>query len=112
MAGSAWPACLQADNAGSGCELFVHVVPNASRTACAGMHGDALRVRLAAPPLEGRANAALLQWLADALALPCRAVRLRAGEASRRKRVHLDCDGALVADWLARQLASAAGPGT
>lgn len=109
MAGSTWPACLQADKAGSGCELLVHVVPNASRTACTGMHGDALRVRLAAPPLEGRANAALLQWLADSLALPRRAVRLHAGETARRKRVHLDCDAALVGDWLMRQLAS--GPG-
>lgn len=105
MAGAAAPVCLRADKAGSGCELLVHVVANASRTACAGMQGDALRVRLAAPPLEGRANAALLHWLADSLALPRRAVRLRAGETSRRKRVHLDCDAARVGDWLARQLA-------
>jgi uncharacterized protein YggU (UPF0235/DUF167 family) len=50
----------------------VQVVPNAGRTACAGFHDGALRVRLQAPPIEGRANAALLQWLAQSLGLPAR----------------------------------------
>jgi hypothetical protein len=59
--------CLKASRAGAGCELLVQVVPNAGRTVIAGLHDGALRVRLAAPPIEGRANAELLQWLARAL---------------------------------------------
>lgn len=90
-----------------GCELWVQVVPNASRTACAGQHDGALRVRLAAPPLEGRANATLLKWLADALALPRRAVRLAAGDTARRKRVQIDAPVEDVARWVQAQLAAA-----
>ena len=54
--------CLKA--VGAACELQIQVVPNASRTQVAGLHDGALRIRLMAPPIEGRANAALLAWLA------------------------------------------------
>lgn len=83
-----------------GVQLLVQVVPNATRTACAGLHGDALRLRLAAPALDGRANAALLAWLAATLGLPRRAVRLHAGNSARRKRVALDCPAEAVVAWL------------
>jgi uncharacterized protein (TIGR00251 family) len=91
-----------------GCELWVQVVPNAARTACAGQHDGALRVRLAAPPLEGRANAALIKWLADSLRLPRRSVRLIAGDTARRKRLHIDAPAAEVAQWVRAQLADGA----
>jgi uncharacterized protein len=94
-----WP-CVSAH--ADGAQLFVQVVPNAGRTACAGLHGDALRLRLAAPALEGRANAALLVWLAAALGLPKRAVRLLAGDTARRKRVALACPPEAVMAWLDR----------
>lgn len=94
-------SCLQAGR--QGCELLIQVVPHAARTACAGLHDGALRIRLAAPPIEGRANAALLQWLAQSLGLPRRAVVLVRGESTRRKRVHLECDAAQVAAWLRAQ---------
>jgi uncharacterized protein len=93
--------CLKA--IASGCELLVQVVPNAGHTALAGLHGDALRVRLAAPPIEGRANAALMQWLAKSLGLPRRAVTLVGGDLSRRKRLQLECSVQQVADWLHAQ---------
>lgn len=96
--------CLKADRAGTGCELWVQVVPNAGRTAVAGLHDGALRVRLAAPPIEGRANAELLQWLARALGLPRRAVTLAGGDLSRRKRLHVDCAPERLAAWLRLQL--------
>lgn len=99
------PDCLRPLT--QGCELWVQVVPNASRTACAGLHDGALRVRLAAPPLEGRANAVLLKWLADALDLPRRAVRLTAGDTARRKRLHIDAAASDVARWVDAQLAEA-----
>ncbi|MFT3819337.1 MAG: DUF167 domain-containing protein [Rubrivivax sp.] len=95
--------CLSAHDGGS--ELRVQVVPNAGHTAVAGLLGDALRVRLAAPPVEGRANAVLQQWLAKSLGLPRRGVRLIGGEMARRKRLHLDCPSQQVADWLRAQLA-------
>ena len=92
-----------------GCELRVQVVPNASRTSLSGLHDGTLRVRLAAPPIEGRANAALLLWLARSLGLPKRAVTLERGETSRLKRVRIEAEAARVAEWLAAQL-GAAGP--
>ena len=94
--------CLSAHHEG-GSELRVQVVPNAGHTALAGMLGDALRVRLAAPPVEGRANAVLQQWLAKSLGLPRRGVHLAGGELARRKRLHLDCPPQQVADWLRAQ---------
>ena len=99
--------CLKA--VGSTCELQVQVVPNASRTGVAGLHDGALRVRLMAPPIDGRANAALLIWLAGALGLSRRSVQLVSGDTSRRKRVSLDCPPAQVAAWLQQELA-ASGP--
>jgi uncharacterized protein (TIGR00251 family) len=72
---------------GQGVTLTVHVVPRASRNEVVGIHGDALRIRLKAPPVEGAANAALVAFLAEALGLPQRQVEVLSGHASRRKRV-------------------------
>lgn len=69
--------------------LFLHVQPGAKRTGVAGPHGNALKVRLAAPPLEGRANDALIAWLAEAFDVPARQVRLLRGEKSREKVVEV-----------------------
>ena len=99
---AAWP-CLSERAAGS--LLRVAVVPNAKRTGADGLHDGALRVRLAAPPIEGRANERLLAWLADELGCAKRALRLQRGEISRRKAVEIDLPVAEVADWLARAVA-------
>lgn len=72
-----------------GLVLALHVQPGAKRTEVAGLHGDALKVRLAAPPVEGRANAALLRFLADAFGVPLRGVTLLRGAASRDKLVRI-----------------------
>lgn len=69
--------------------LNLHVQPGAKTTGCAGLHGDALKIRLAAPPVDGRANAALLRFVADALKLPPAAIVLKSGQASRRKVVEV-----------------------
>ncbi len=103
--GEAWP-CLRAD--GDGCRLSVHVVPQASRTEVDGWHDGALRIRLAAPPVDGKANAVLQAWLAEQLGLPKRAVRLHRGPASRHKQLMLDLALADVAAWLARVATPAA----
>ncbi len=73
-----------------GCTLRVRVVPRAGRTTVAGERGGALLLRLAAAPVEGAANAALVAWLADRLEVPHRAVRLVSGERHRDKRLEID----------------------
>lgn len=65
--------------------LEVHVVPRASKTAIAGVHDGRLKVSLAAPPVEGAANAELVAFVAKALGRPRRDVELVRGETGRRK---------------------------
>lgn len=65
--------------------LALHVQPGAKRSEIAGLHGGALRIRLAAPPIEGRANDALLRFIADIFAVPLRNTELKQGGQSRHK---------------------------
>jgi uncharacterized protein (TIGR00251 family) len=92
---------------GSGVLLLVSVMPNAKRTEADGLHDGALRVRLAAPPIEGRANEALVAWLAKSLGVPKRSVELLRGESSRRKQVAIDVPLEVARAWLERALAGA-----
>jgi uncharacterized protein (TIGR00251 family) len=69
----------------SSCRLSLKVVPGAPRDEIAGELGDAIRVKLRAPPVDGRANHALLSFLADRLDVHASALRLVAGETARRK---------------------------
>lgn len=71
-------------------KLAIAATPGARKTEAAGAYGDALRVRLAAPPVDGKANAALVNWAAQAFGLPRAAVRLLHGAAGRRKVLELD----------------------
>jgi uncharacterized protein (TIGR00251 family) len=70
-----------------GVELSVLVQPRASRTRLVGEHDGLLKIQLAAPPVDGEANAELIDFLAKQLRVPRRQVTLTAGDASRRKRV-------------------------
>ena len=70
-------------------ELLVHAQPGAKRTEVAGLHGDALKVRIAAPALEDRANDALIAFLAEALGTSQRDVVLVSGERGREKRLRV-----------------------
>lgn len=67
--------------------VVVHVVPRAKQTAVAGTHGDAVRICVAAPPVDGAANAELVRFLADRLRVPRAAVAITAGAGGRRKTV-------------------------
>ncbi|MGK2935062.1 MAG: DUF167 domain-containing protein [Gemmatimonadaceae bacterium] len=73
----------------SGARLKVHVVTNAKKTELAGVHGDAIKVRCAAPPLDGRANQEVRELLAALLGLPVRDVTITRGERSRDKIVEV-----------------------
>ncbi len=99
-----WP-CLAAR--GTGCLLALAVVPNAKRTGADGLHDGALRVRLNAPPVDGKANQQLLAWLADELKCPRRALELVRGDSARRKWVAVDLPQARVAAWLTAALREA-----
>ena len=70
--------------------LRVRVSPGARRTEIAGRHGDGWKVRVAAPPEDGRANEAVLRLLAAQLGLPRRAVTIVSGHTAREKVVELD----------------------
>ena len=68
----------------------IRVIPRAAKPGVAGTRGDAFLVRLTAPPVDGAANAELIQVLADALGVPKRAVSIVSGERSRQKRVRVE----------------------
>jgi len=67
--------------------LSVHAQPGAKKSGVAGIHGEALKIRVAAPPLEGKANAALIQFVAQALGVARKRVSIARGEKGRAKQV-------------------------
>jgi len=75
--------------------LTLHIQPGAKKTEFAGLHGDALKIRLAAPPVDGKANEALIRFVAETLGLAKSAVSLKSGQTSRRKM--LEVQGAKLA---------------
>jgi uncharacterized protein (TIGR00251 family) len=80
--------------------IAVHVQPGAARPGIVGRHGDALKVRVAAPPDRGRANAALVRLLAGELGVRVSDVEVVAGHAGRRKQVRIrGADPDRVARW-------------
>jgi uncharacterized protein len=80
-------AWLRAD--GDDVILTLHIQPGAKKTEVAGPHGDALKIRLAAPPVDGKANAALLAFIAEKVGARGTALELVSGQASRSKRVRI-----------------------
>ncbi|MBU0690041.1 MAG: YggU family protein [Gammaproteobacteria bacterium] len=65
--------------------LTLHVQPGAKRSEVSGLHGEALKIRLAAPPIEGRANDALCRFIADTFGVSLKQVELKQGAQSRHK---------------------------
>ncbi len=72
------------------CTLAIKAIPNAPRNEVVGWLGDALKVKVHAPPVEGRANEVLCEFLADTLGLPRRAVTVLRGDTSRQKLVRVE----------------------
>ncbi len=73
--------------------LTLHIQTGAKNTEAAGLHGDALRIKLAAAPVEGKANAALLKFLAKHFDVPLSQVILRQGDKSRHKVIIIQQSG-------------------
>lgn len=69
--------------------LTLHIQPGAKKTEIVGLHGEALKIRLAAPPVDGKANAALIAFIAAKVGAGRTAVELLSGENSRAKRVRI-----------------------
>ena len=80
--------------------IDVRVVPRARKTECGGERDGAIVIRLAAPPVGGAANDALIEFLSGTLNVPRRAIRIVSGERSRHKRVAIE--GVTLADVKAR----------
>ena len=73
----------------AGAVLTLRIIPRAAKNSIQGPHGDALKVRLCAPPVDGAANTALIKFLSDTLSIPRARVQLLSGQTSRSKRVLL-----------------------
>lgn len=80
------PPAIARDSA-RGALVTVHVQPGSSRTECVGIHGDAIKIRLAARPIDGAANDELIRFIAERCAVPRANVQLCAGLESRRKKM-------------------------
>jgi uncharacterized protein (TIGR00251 family) len=93
-----------------GVSFDIHVTPRSSRARVGGTHGDALRVSVTQPPVDGAANAACVASLARALGVPRHQVALDAGARGRRKQVRVSGDATALIRRL-RELASSPEPG-
>lgn len=70
-------------------EIFLHCQPGAKKTEVQGTYGDRLKIRLAAPPIEGRANEALISWLSKTLGISSSKIELLSGDTGRQKRLRI-----------------------
>lgn len=73
----------------TGLRLSVYVQPGAKKSELAGLHDNALKIRIKAPPVEGQANECLRGFLAQLFAVPVRAVTIKSGESGRRKIIEI-----------------------
>jgi len=73
----------------AGAVLSVYIHPKASATECVGIYGDAIKIRVAAPPVDGAANDELIQFLARQLSIPSTSVRIHSGAGGRHKRIFI-----------------------
>lgn len=80
---SKWPAFLKSKDGGT--TIAITVQPNAAKTQIKGIHGDTLKVQLQAPPVDGKANEALIRWLADTLEVKVAQIQILQGPISRKK---------------------------
>lgn len=84
----------------SSCTLAIKAIPNAPRNEVVGWLGEALKVKVHAPPVEGRANEVLCEFLAETFGVPRRAVTVLRGDTSRQKLVRIE--GLALSDVKAR----------
>jgi uncharacterized protein (TIGR00251 family) len=78
--------CLEDDSDHNGVQVRIHVQPRASKNGFAGIHDGAIKLRITAPPVDGKANALIIEILAKMFKVPKSAVLLTSGQQSRQKR--------------------------
>jgi uncharacterized protein (TIGR00251 family) len=78
-----------ATDVADGCIVAVRVHPGARKNSVTGIHADAVKIALTAPPVEGKANEALIEFFAETLRLPKSRVAIIAGPASRSKKLRI-----------------------
>lgn len=76
--------------------IRVHIQPGAKQNEIVGRYGDAVKIRLQAPPIEGRANKALIEFLAKKIGIPKSSIKITHGQSSRNKTLSLDCSSDLI----------------
>jgi len=76
-------------------KLKIYVQPNASRSELIGLHGDALKIKIKALPVDGAANEEIIRFLSKHLDLPKKSIRILHGESSRNKLVEIDTEASL-----------------
>lgn len=69
--------------------LFCHLQPGASKTEFSGLHGDRLKIRVKAPPVDGKANAAIVEFLSDTFCVAKNQVKIEQGELGRQKIIRI-----------------------
>lgn len=69
--------------------LFCHLQPNASKNEFSGLHGDRLKIRIKAPTIDGKANAALIDFLSDEFAVAKNQIKIEQGELGRQKNIRI-----------------------
>ena len=79
--------------------LRLHLQPKAKKDEFVGPHGDALKIRITAPPVDGKANAHLVKFLAHQFGVSQRQVQIVAGDSSRQKRVAISSPAKLPSPW-------------
>jgi uncharacterized protein (TIGR00251 family) len=84
-----------------GVTVAISVQPKAARTECAGMYGDAVKIRIAASPIDGAANEELIRFLADRCEVPRSHISIQVGANSRRKRVRIT---GVTGEWVLARL--------
>jgi len=92
----------------NGLSLKLHVQPKSARNQMVGLRGDALKLKLTAPPVEGAANKACLELLAQTLGVPKSCLEITAGHSSRLKKIFIRC-GPAEAARIRRRLEELAG---
>jgi uncharacterized protein (TIGR00251 family) len=70
--------------------LFCHLQPGASKNEFCGLHGDRLKIRIKAPPVDGKANAAIIDFLSKEFAVPKSHIKIEQGELGRQKNIRVE----------------------
>ncbi len=89
----------------TGISFKIYVQPKASKNAIVGLHDDALKIRLTAPPVDGAANKLCVQYLSKITGIPKSAIEIASGQTSRTKQIQIHCtDTAITRDDAAKKI--------